>query len=259
MLLWSLREKRVPQHLYAEYCPLQRDIRLFHLFEVRRCLSVFFLPLASERVGHELQDLETGVLHWLPKHPKLDGVPGPQGDAESLAAHINPGALERRDAAMERDAAAMSARASFETRVEALLERFVAAEHWLRQATVRGGSESLIALQVAGFMLAAPAAAIAWSASLTWFFALASAAALLLLGAVWSILRQHSRTSRTLVLEVVRRSVEPLRPTPAEATEALHLAQRNGLRIATALRPADLLCDAGESSPLMPGNTWLAI
>ncbi|MFG0273437.1 MAG: hypothetical protein ACF8QF_00080 [Phycisphaerales bacterium] len=239
----SLKDKRFPTGLYAEYCPLQREIRLFHLFEVRKTLSVFFLPIGSERVAHELKDVDTGVLHLLPKKPWLHGVAEYPDSAESLAAYSNPGAIERYEAGMARDVEAMDPNAPTEVRVLAMVERLAAAEHWLRQATVRGGSESLIALQMAGFLFAAIAAAILWSVSLAWFVGVAILAALFLVGAVWSIVTQQSRAGRKVVLDVMRRSVAPLHPTLAEATAALELARRNKLRIARALRAVDLAMD----------------
>jgi hypothetical protein len=249
MLQVTIKDKRVSVGDYPDYCPIQREIRMFQLFEVRRGLSVFFLPLASERVAYELKDPETGVLHLLPKKPPLHGVTDRFGWPESVAAYANPGAVERYEAGLELDAAAMNSGGASEVRVLALLERLNATEHWLRQATVRSSSESLIALQVAGFMGAAVAAAIAWSGSLTWFIVLASIGALFLLGAVWSIFRQPSRSGRRLVIDVMRRSIAPLRPTPAEATEALEHARRGGLRIAQALRPIDLVVDMDMPSP----------
>lgn len=257
-IVWGWNDRRRAMGLYAEYCPLQRGIRLFRLIEVRRVFWVMLVPLASMRVGYELRDLETGVLHWLSKDAAPRDAAAHPGDAESLAAQVNPGALQRRDAAMERDAEAMDTYAPFETRVGALLERLTAAEHWLRRATERSGAESLIAIQVFGFIVAAFAAAVAWSAPYSWLWLALVCAVLFLLGSVWSILRQLSHTGRNVVLEVMRRSAAPLRPTPVEATEALFLARRSGLRIAQALRPADLLFNTDGVSPPQAGDDWPA-
>lgn len=273
-IVWGTKHRYPKLGFAADFCPICRDFREFHLHEVREVSHVYYVSLGKGKlVGFRIDCPDCGVQLYQDELGIEDTTPSPSSSIDESISLTNPSIREAyaKRMAIEKELASGALPEEPNIRSALLFEPFEALAPEMARGTAEtridlpgslGCLGTIIAVVIAGFATSFLSESFGRgpAAEETVIFVILGVG---LVGTAYTLWQLHLSARRWLekrIIPKLNRALAPLRPTTAEIEEIIAAYKQHGLGFAKLLRIQSFEpIDGGEISstpistkPLVP-------